>query len=94
MTESHITAKVATLPGCDVHRKEHPAKYDASIQHGGRYVWAFVCEEAFQAGKGRLGLGRGQELILDTEEERSAIAKMATRLNPTVGDMLGIPRED
>lgn len=81
MTESHTTAKVVTMPKCDVHGKQHDAKYDASIQYRGRYVWAFVCQEAFDEGKGRLGLGRGQRLILADETKRDTIPQIATRLD-------------
>lgn len=81
MTESHTTAMVASIPGCDVHNKQHPAKYDACIWYQGRYVWGFVCEEAFQEGQGHLGLGRGQELILAVETKRDTIPQIATRLD-------------
>lgn len=68
MADNGTVAKVATIPMCDVHDKSHPAAFDAAIKHNGRRVWAFVCEEAFEAGEGALGLGRGQRLEVEVSE--------------------------
>jgi hypothetical protein len=65
-------ARVAKIPNCDIHKalgmEPTPAKYDASVSFFGRRSWGYVCERHFAEGKGSLGLGRGQKLVLDTTD--------------------------
>lgn len=56
-----VEAKVASIPPCDFCGK--PAQYDAATTQG---PWAYMCEIDFRRfGKGVLGLGKGQRLVLD-----------------------------
>jgi hypothetical protein len=62
------STKVAVIPDCDIHKYvlhdeiPVPAKYDGKTKRG---PWANMCEECFQVHGVGLGLGRGQELILE-----------------------------
>jgi len=67
MANKHLEVKVIKFPPCDF-CKSNPlvsyqaAHYDGKTKSG---PWAFMCDEHFkQRGRG-LGLGRGQELILE-----------------------------
>lgn len=61
------TAKVATIPDCDIHKYDKgqpgvPALYDAATKRG---PWAFMCQECFdsEAKFPDLGTGKGQKLV-------------------------------
>lgn len=58
---THTQVKVAVLPKCDFCGKD--AKYDGKLNFGSS--WAYMCEEDFKIHGIGLGLGRGQELILE-----------------------------
>lgn len=55
------TVTVASLPACDIHRGEHPAKYDGKTTLG---PWANMCQEAFDEYGVGLGTGKGQRLVV------------------------------
>ena len=56
--------KVDRIPNCDLCGDGTKAKYDASLPALGG-TWGNVCKEHFVRLGGSLGLGRGQELILE-----------------------------
>lgn len=64
----HTQTKVLRLPNCDFCKDGTKAKYDARIPRMGG--WANVCESHFQLECCSLGLGLGQELILEKSEEK------------------------
>lgn len=62
--------KVGDLPNCDfclMDGKEVKAKYDAKVNYiwWGGTAWGNLCQKHFDLFKCKLGLGYGQELILD-----------------------------
>lgn len=65
----HTKVKVQSLPNCDLSGSQFPphyerrlAKYDAKTVFG---WWANLCEECFRRFGTGLGLGKGQELIVE-----------------------------
>jgi hypothetical protein len=70
--DNHTKVKVQSLPNCDLaqspysdHDGDRPAKYDAKTTLG---PWANLCETCFQRYGVGLGLGKGQELIVEGGE--------------------------
>lgn len=59
------TAKVATLPGCDIPACTRTAVYDAKTKVAGR--WAFLCEPHYQMYRAHTDLGTGKGQRLTTE---------------------------
>jgi hypothetical protein len=69
MADNGTVAVVVTLPLCQVHGEQHPARFDSSgIPYAGRKVWASVCESAWREAGSPLGTGAGQRYV--TVEER------------------------
>jgi hypothetical protein len=71
MPNTHTSVSVARIPDCDIHKhlkgiKGVPAKYDGRTKSG---HWANMCQECYQEYGVGLGLGKGQELILDDGSE-------------------------
>jgi hypothetical protein len=67
MPNTHTSVSVARIPDCDIHKhlkgiKGVPAKYDGRTKSG---HWANMCQECYQEYGVGLGLGKGQELVLD-----------------------------
>ena len=62
--EKHTKVEVLKLPDCDFCGET--AKYDGRTKLG---PWANMCQYCFNIYGIGLGLGRGQELILETREE-------------------------
>lgn len=62
--------KVSSIPDCDICKNQQdrvirPAVYDGKTVFG---PWAYMCEEDFQDFGIGLGTGKGQKLILDTDQ--------------------------
>ena len=61
--KEHTQVEVSHLPLCDT-CQQHEAKYDARILATG---WANVCEVCFEFYGCRLGIGKGQRLVVENE---------------------------
>ena len=59
-------ARVSELPECDFCIEVTPATYDARIHTG---QWAHMCERHFVMLECKLGLGKGQKLVLEFLEQ-------------------------
>ena len=68
---SNTSVTVAVLPKCDF--CDDQAHYDTKIPMYGS--WANVCERHFKMHRCSLGLGKGQRLVLISEEEESHVKK-------------------
>lgn len=59
---------VSFLPDCDIHKRHGmvgvPARYDGKTKDG---PWAYMCPPCFQDHGIGLGTGRGQLLVLATD---------------------------
>ena len=55
------TALVDELPNCDMPGCDEPAEYDARTRSG---QWGNFCQDHFDQQGCRLGLGRGQKLVV------------------------------
>ncbi len=62
--KNHTTARVQTRPTCDLCRAR-PARYDGKTIHG---PWGYMCQGCFDTNGVGLGLGRGQSLVIASEE--------------------------
>lgn len=65
----HTSVKVKRLPTCDFcNEKEQttPARYDGRTNFG---PWANMCQRHFDSYGIGLGLGKGQRLVLEDEED-------------------------
>jgi len=62
--ENHTKVEVPKLPDCDF--CGDVAHYDGKTKLG---PWANMCEPCFSENGIGLGLGRGQELVVQKEEE-------------------------
>lgn len=58
---SHTAVKVRVLPECSFH-PDRAAHYDGKTKEG---PWANMCDECFQTRGVGLGLGKGQELVVE-----------------------------
>ena len=64
---------VSRLPECDFCKK--PASFDGKIKSG---QWGYMCSQCWQKhGCGKLGVGFGQELKLESEKEKPESVKLA-----------------
>lgn len=68
MADNGTKAYVTFLPKCDFHDRQHDAKYDFKTQPLGPFKgsWGNGCEDAFLKNGIGLGLGLGQELIVES----------------------------
>ncbi|HEU5118377.1 MAG TPA: hypothetical protein VFT74_17320 [Isosphaeraceae bacterium] len=65
----HTTVIVRELPPCNFcqdHGETGPARYDGRTIFG---PWAYMCQRHFDTYGVGLGLGKGQRLVLEDEEE-------------------------
>lgn len=61
----HEQVRVSEIPKCDLCGK--PARYDAKTKQG---PWGYLCWSCFQDHGIGLGLGKGQELVLENTKGR------------------------
>ena len=61
---NHTQVIVSELPQCDIAECSFSARYDARTVYGS---WANLCALHFKIHGTGLGLGKGQELILEEE---------------------------
>lgn len=69
MAGNGTIAYVAVIPNCDIDQKHGKAFADAKLRSG---PWGYVCLGCFIAQGCSLGLGRGQELVVQKEDTRTA----------------------
>ena len=83
-----IYAKVITFPECDVCHDGTKTQYDTRIPSNGR--WANVCQAHFTKFDCKLGLGKGQALVvpfrsLDEEGQKHALQNVRQHLTEEEG---------
>ena len=69
MSANGTEARVHALPKCDF-CKDTDTTVEAAYDGRTPYGWAYMCEAHWtEHGPGRVGLGNGQRLVVDTEPE-------------------------